>query len=194
MPYGYTECPHCHKTVPNRSLKKHIAQDCTTFKAPSRRVPDDETLPEKDEGVGSIPPEKDEGIGSIPSEMDKKIGSMPPEKERHDYGVQNRLRDMAGSTSQAPSPRQPGSKVMHSPMPMPTIDQIKSRSTKVKENNKDPYRIADRFIKNCIGDGVLVLDIKRLLDEGRAELNLRPDHIEIKVYLARFRKRFEVND
>ncbi len=66
------------------------------------------------------------------------------------------------------------------------------RTMKNREGNrKNPYWIADRFIKNCITEGVLVPDIKRLADEGRAEINLKTDHIEIKIYLAKFRKTFK---
>ena len=58
------------------------------------------------------------------------------------------------------------------------------------ETFHNPYRIADKFIKNSIQEGVLILNIKQLLDEGRAEMKLKKDHIEIKIYLAKFRKAF----
>ena len=59
-----------------------------------------------------------------------------------------------------------------------------------EETFKNPYRIADKFIKNCITEGVLIPDIKLLAEEGRAEINLKSDYIEIKIYLAKFRKVF----
>ena len=69
-------------------------------------------------------------------------------------------------------------------------EKIKSRSTKIKEASVDAYKIADRFIVNSITDGTISLNLKRLVEDGRAKIAKNGDSIIITVQLAKFRKAF----
>ncbi len=64
--------------------------------------------------------------------------------------------------------------------------------------NRNPYTIANRFIKNQIQEGSIDLNLSKLIEDKRAEIKLVKDKITIIIDLAKFRKnlnkKFEVLD
>ena len=62
-----------------------------------------------------------------------------------------------------------------------------------RDTRKNPYNIANSFIKNQIEEGSLLLNIPKLISDGRATIRRHGQLIKIEIDLAKFRNNLNMD-